>query len=723
MIHKWRICLYHFFILAAVGLIFVISIPVHAAQCPTGRVSYWTLDDASGGPYLDSVGTNNGAAAASGAPDATTSGKVSGAQLFTAANTDGIDVPSNAAFDFGVNDSFSIEFWMKGNAATATDATPEVMVGRDNAGNTPQWWVGVTASKNIRWYIKDSDGVAVGINASNASPAIDASDGLWHHIVCVRDVDTHKLHLYVDNVDTETDDAFTAGFTSTLALNMGYLNNDYYFNGTLDEVVIYNRALAATEVQEHFNGTGGPRYCMDSDSDGITDGEENAGPNNGDGNSDGIPDLSQDTVGTLLTKSGTDYVTLVTSAGTLANCQAVDNPSAGDVPVGLNFPVGFFSFTINGPASATVTMHTPSGTAPDAYYKYGPPTPGEADAWYAFTDDGTTGASFSSNIVTLKFVDGERGDDTVADGSIVDQGGPAIKTSAFDSDGDGISDGEEDGAPNSGDGNLDGILDKNQNTVVSLLTKSGTDYVTIETSAGTLANCQAVDNPSPGDAPSDKNFPWGFFNFTINGLNPADPATITFRTPAGSAPDTYYKYGPPTPGEADAWYEFTDDSATATGATINSNVITLKFVDGQRGDDTGEDGSIVDQGGPATQVSTPATVNGGGGSSGCFIATAAYGSFMEPHVKLLRKFRDRFLLENSIGKAFVNLYYKYSPPMADFISNHAISKELVRISLLPIVGMSWVTLKLGLLPAIALMFFCSFGFIGITIFRRKKVKH
>jgi hypothetical protein len=35
---------------------------------------------------------------------------------------------------------------------------------------------------------------------------------------------------------------------------------------------------------------------------------------------------------------------------------------------------------------------------------------------------------------------------------------------------------------------------------------------------------------------------------------------------------------------------------------------------------------------------------GGGGGGGCFISTAAYGSWMEPHVNVLQKFIDRFLL-------------------------------------------------------------------------------
>jgi hypothetical protein len=48
---------------------------------------------------------------------------------------------------------------------------------------------------------------------------------------------------------------------------------------------------------------------------------------------------------------------------------------------------------------------------------------------------------------------------------------------------------------------------------------------------------------------------------------------------------------------------------------------------------------------------------GGGGGGGCFIATAAYGSQMAPHVKG----RDRFLLTNVVGKSFVHLYFKDSP--------------------------------------------------------------
>jgi hypothetical protein len=102
---------------------------------------------------------------------------------------------------------------------------------------------------------------------------------------------------------------------------------------------------------------------------------------------------------------------------------------------------------------------------------------------------------------------------------------------------------------------------------------------------------------------------------------------------------------------------------------------------------------------------------GSGGGGGCFIATAAYGSLLEPHVRLLRQFRDRFLLTNGPGKIFVKNYYKYSPPAAHFISRHAVLRALVCVFLLPLVGFSWMLLNMGL--SITLLFILLAG-IGLT---------
>jgi alpha-tubulin suppressor-like RCC1 family protein len=72
----------------------------------------------------------------------------------------------------------------------------------------------------------------------------------------------------------------------------------------------------------------------------------------------------------------------------------------------------------------------------------------------------------------------------------------------------------------------------------------------------------------------------------------------------------------------------------------------------------------------------------------CFIATAAYGTPMAKEVQTLREFRDEYLLTSSLGQALVDFYYKVSPPMAKFITEHPSLKPIVRTGLLPVVAMS-----------------------------------
>ena len=66
--------------------------------------------------------------------------------------------------------------------------------------------------------------------------------------------------------------------------------------------------------------------------------------------------------------------------------------------------------------------------------------------------------------------------------------------------------------------------------------------------------------------------------------------------------------------------------------------------------------------------------------------SAASGTNAANELDTLRKFRDTVLLPNSLGAQFVSLYYKTSPPVADFISRHELLKIAVRVCLVePIV--------------------------------------
>lgn len=72
-------------------------------------------------------------------------------------------------------------------------------------------------------------------------------------------------------------------------------------------------------------------------------------------------------------------------------------------------------------------------------------------------------------------------------------------------------------------------------------------------------------------------------------------------------------------------------------------------------------------------------------SSQCFIATAAYGTPMARQVIVLREFRDRYLLTNAAGRVITSVYYRLSPPLADWISRHERARAVVRALLYPIV--------------------------------------
>ena len=89
---------------------------------------------------------------------------------------------------------------------------------------------------------------------------------------------------------------------------------------------------------------------------------------------------------------------------------------------------------------------------------------------------------------------------------------------------------------------------------------------------------------------------------------------------------------------------------------------------------------------------------------GCFIATAAYGSYFQKNVKVLRDFRDDYLLNNFMGRVFVEFYYANSPSIAQEISKSEVAKGIIRVVLTPIV----YSIKYPLLALSSLLFLVMF---------------
>jgi uncharacterized repeat protein (TIGR02543 family) len=107
---------------------------------------------------------------------------------------------------------------------------------------------------------------------------------------------------------------------------------------------------------------------------------------------------------------------------------------------------------------------------------------------------------------------------------------------------------------------------------------------------------------------------------------------------------------------------------------------------------------------------------------GCFIATAAYGSPLHSYVRILRDFRDKYLMPSKLGRALVDIYYKYSPSVADFIMKHKVLKVAVRFSLLPVIVFSYSMLHFGLAITAIILVFIFILPIFLISFRQRKTR-
>jgi uncharacterized repeat protein (TIGR02543 family) len=212
------------------------------------------------------------------------------------------------------------------------------------------------------------------------------------------------------------------------------------------------------------------------------------------------------------------------------------------------------------------------------------------------------------------------------------------------------------------------------------------------------------DNPLTLTMNSDKSLKANFSSTIVK-------YTLTIASSSGGTTD-------PSPGNytydsgtsvsvkaiANSGYSFSGWSGDASGTTNPLTVtmdgnksITANFSASKGGDDTSS-----------------------GKKGGCFIATASYGSSLHSHVKILRDFRDEFLMPYKLGRILVRLYYRCSPPVADFIAKRKALKLVVRITLLPFVGLSYLMLRAHpTIPVAILTFFAASAFI-VRRYRKKR---
>jgi hypothetical protein len=221
--------------------------------------------------------------------------------------------------------------------------------------------------------------------------------------------------------------------------------------------------------------------------------------------------------------------------------------------------------------------------------------------------------------------------------------------------------------------------------------------------SGSAAEIESLEIIDPDTISDNTNRPadliFGLFAYRLRVQNPGDTAKVrVYFSGEIFSSDVFYKYD-----TVNGWYDY----SAHTTFNDDGQSVTLEVKDGGYGDSDGlANGVIVDPGGIASGESTFST-NVGTNIMGCFITTAAFGTKFEKHVQLLRRFRDLYLMPNSIGRAFVKGYYRYSPPIANFIARHDTLRTMARWSLVPLIAFSWMLLHLGLaatLLIIGLMF-------------------
>ena len=236
-----------------------------AAECilnTTDLLSHWPLDEPAGAKtFVDVVGSINGTCQGDACP-AKSFGVIGSAFNFVASDKDVISVPAvvdpgKTKYDTMANGDFSAGVWVKTTQTCITDEiNNKVFFGRyRNVDINGTWWLGCAEPGGVAVFrLRDSTDTVRQIDGTS-----NITDGQWHYIVGVRDAGSDKNYLYVDGVEEGMLDtplySPTGNFSSDMPITMGAYDEpiNYYLDGTMDEIVLYDRALPANEIGSYFD--------------------------------------------------------------------------------------------------------------------------------------------------------------------------------------------------------------------------------------------------------------------------------------------------------------------------------------------------------------------------------------------------------------------------------------------------------------------------------------
>jgi len=207
---------------------------VEIVKSMTGLVSWWRFE----GDAKDSVGSNDGTI--TGAVF-NSSGKYGGAYQFDGVN-DYINIPYSSDFDFGTGINFTISMWLKKGA---NNAQMWLIDRRITSGATQGFGVyNAPTSNNLSFYALSST------RYSN----LQLSDTEWHHVVFTANRGVGS-NFYLDNVISNTMSNVPGNYSNVTQMTIGgrsFTQPALTYNGSIDEVMIFNRSLSASEVSDLY---------------------------------------------------------------------------------------------------------------------------------------------------------------------------------------------------------------------------------------------------------------------------------------------------------------------------------------------------------------------------------------------------------------------------------------------------------------------------------------
>ena len=228
-----------------------VAIPSTYAQLPLdGVVSYWSFDEGTiaGGNVEDVLGDNDGEL--DGNPKVV-AGKVGDALEFNGENF--VHIPGTASLEFAGEKEMSVVAWVNPDSDSPVKGVVAGCCGTIVAQRDINGWAlrfdGRNAGQEMEFIVQP------GWQGDGGFGAAAFAKGDWHHLVGV--VAGKEMFLYVDG-ELEKDQTYNGPMaTGGSETEIGHAG-DGGFVGIIDEVLIYNKALSADEVEQIFEAEGLP---------------------------------------------------------------------------------------------------------------------------------------------------------------------------------------------------------------------------------------------------------------------------------------------------------------------------------------------------------------------------------------------------------------------------------------------------------------------------------